>query len=256
MTEEGELIEDNTIVEFKYVKENEDMWKWVPLRVRYDKTNELSIKNSNFGNAYHVANSNWQSIHDPITEDMLSTGKNIYLKSSDDDVYYNKKNKKQTGNKRCKDTDNDPLRTFHNSFVKRMLIQAYSNDETLLMDFAVGKAGDFPKWIHSKIKFVYGIDISRDNIENKLDGACARYINYRKVYDKMAKVMFLQADSSKDLLQGQGFFDERSPKIQLALLGSGTKDKSIIGDGVYKLYGIAENMFDVTSMQFALTLYV
>ena len=251
MTEEGDLIEDNTIVEFKYVKENEDMWKWVPLRVRYDKTNELRTKNSNFGNAYLVANSNWQSIHNPITEEMLSTGNKIYLNSSDDDVYYNKKDTQRHGYKRG-EQDIDSLRTFHNSFVKRVLIQSYSNEETKLMDFAVGKAGDFPKWIHSKINFVYGIDISRDNIENKLDGACARYINYRKQYDKMAKVIFLQGDASKDLLQGQGFFDERSPKIQLALLGAGTKDKSIIGKGVYDLYGIAENMFDVTSMQFAL----
>ena len=30
------------------------------------------------------------------------------------------------------------------------------------------------------LRFVFGIDISRDNIENRLDGACARYLNYRK----------------------------------------------------------------------------
>ena len=95
LTEEGELIEDHSIVEFKYIKENEDLWKWVPLRVRYDKTNELRTTKNNFGNAYHVANSNWQSIHNPITEDMLSTGRGIFIDSGDDDVYYNKKKMKR-----------------------------------------------------------------------------------------------------------------------------------------------------------------
>lgn len=243
-TEEGELIEDYSIVEFKYIKENDELWKWVPLRVRYDKTNELRTTKNNFGNAYHVANSNWQSIHNPITEKMLSTGKEIYIDSSDDDVYYNKKKDEKSYTK--------IMRDFHNLFVKRILIQAYANEEALLFDFAVGKGGDFPKWIHSNIKFVMGVDLSRDNIENKLDGVCARYLNYKKKYKKMPKGMFLHADSSKDLLQGNAYYDERSINIQKAILGIGPKDKKFLGEGVYNLYGIASNMFDITSIQFAL----
>ena len=240
ITEEGDLIEDNTVVEFKYVKENERYWKWVPLRVRYDKTN-----NTDFGNAYMTANNNWQSIHNPITEEILSTGQKLYIDSSDDDVYYNKRDDLES--------NTDKMKIFHNTFVKRILIQSYSNEEKILMDFAVGKAGDFPKWIHSKLKFVFGVDLSRDNIENKLDGACARYLNYKKRrYKKMPQVMFLQADSSKDLLQRKAYFDERSLNIQHAILGIGSKDKKIIGKGVYDLYGIASNMFDITSIQFAL----
>ena len=47
-----------------------------------------------------------------------------------------------------------------------------------LIDYAVGKGGDLPKWINARLSFVLGIDLMRDNIENRLDGACARYLNY------------------------------------------------------------------------------
>ena len=50
---------------------------WKPLRVRYDKTSEYRTTGSNFGNAYHVANNNWQSIHNPITQDIK--GKQVTL---------------------------------------------------------------------------------------------------------------------------------------------------------------------------------
>ncbi|NDG65235.1 MAG: hypothetical protein EBY29_17510 [Planctomycetes bacterium] len=54
-THEGEYFEEDTIVEFSYDREK---MSWVPLRVRYDKTAELLAGLPNYGNAYHVANSN------------------------------------------------------------------------------------------------------------------------------------------------------------------------------------------------------
>ena len=41
--EEGEVIEDNMIVEFKYDVDDNYMWRWKPLRVRYDKTAQLEM---------------------------------------------------------------------------------------------------------------------------------------------------------------------------------------------------------------------
>jgi hypothetical protein len=75
-TKENEVIEDKMIVEFSYDKSLEEGWRWVPLRVRYDKTADFRKNGNNFGNAYHVANSNWHSIHYPVTEYMIITGKN------------------------------------------------------------------------------------------------------------------------------------------------------------------------------------
>ena len=176
-TEEDQVIEDNMIVEFRYDLDREKQWRWVPLKVRYDKTAEFRRGLKNYGNAYHVANSNWHSIHNPITRKMISTGKEIPNELGDDDIYYNRISKA---------TQTRGLRDFHNLFVKKLLVMSVSKRGDTLIDYAVGKGGDIPKWIAAKLSFVFGIDISKDNIENRLDGVCARFLNYRKKIKKYA----------------------------------------------------------------------
>ena len=68
-TEDNEIVEDNTIVEFRYDVNKDQFWRWIPIRVRYDKTSEYRSGGKNYGNAYHVANSNWHTIHNPITKE-------------------------------------------------------------------------------------------------------------------------------------------------------------------------------------------
>ena len=110
-TLENEEIEDYTIVEFSYDSSKPELWRWTPLRVRYDKTSELRSGGKNFGNAYHVANSNWQSIHNPISEEIIKTGNGVTIDNGDDDIYYNKvSNKSQTR----------ALRDFHNLYIKNI----------------------------------------------------------------------------------------------------------------------------------------
>ena len=89
-TEEGDIIEDHMIVEFSYDILRDGHFKWVPLRTRYDKTAEYRRGLKNYGNSYATANSNWSSIHNPITPNMIRSGLNIPTQSGDDDVYYNK----------------------------------------------------------------------------------------------------------------------------------------------------------------------
>lgn len=240
--DESETFEDNTIVEFKYVKDNKDMWKWVPIRVRYDKTADYRNGLKNYGNAYHVAQSVWSSIHHPVTEHMLSTGLNIPDELSDDDVYYNR-----TGNDETR-----ALRDFHNLYIKRKLIMGVSKRGDKLIDLAVGKGGDFPKWIASKLRFVFGIDISKDNIENRLDGACARYLNYRRKYKTMPSALFIQGNSSLNIQNGEGIYSEKGKQIMNAIIGKGEKDETKLGKGVYKHYGIGKDGFNIVSTQFAL----
>ena len=170
------------IVEFKYDITRSDGWRWVPLRVRYDKTAQLLRGLPNYGNAYHVANDTWQVIHAPITHDMMSSGENIpdYIEEEDEEVSdVNKKayyeiNGKNNSNK------SRGMRDFHNS-LKRKLIGAVSIRGDTLIDYSVGKAGDLPKWIKSNLKFVFGIDINKDNIHNHKDGACVRYLEQKMV---------------------------------------------------------------------------
>jgi hypothetical protein len=243
MTTEHDIIEDNMIVEFKYDDTKSEQWRWVPLRVRYDKTAEFRSGGRNYGNAYHVANSNWHSIHNPVTVDMITTGAGIPEDLGDDDVYYNRVSGA---------TMTRALRDFHNLYVKKKLIMSVSKRGDTLIDLAVGKAGDFPKWINAKLKFVFGIDISRDNIENRLDGACARFLNYKKKYNRIPDALFVVGNSSLNVRNGDALITEKGKQITNAVFGTGSKDVSTLGKGVYKQYAIAENGFDICSIQFAL----
>lgn len=242
-TESNELIENNMIVEFKYDFARDGLWRWVPLRVRHDKTADFRSGGKNFGNAFHVANSNWHSIHNPITENMITTGEGIPDELADDDVYYNK----MSG-----PSNTRGLRDFHNLFVKRALILAASKRGGTLIDLAVGKGGDIPKWIAAKLKFVFGLDLSRDNIENRLDGACARYLNYRKKFRVMPKALFTVGNSGVNIRSGDGIVSEKGKQITRAVFGQGPKDVVDLGKGVHAQYGIGEKGFDVCSVQFAL----
>ena len=252
-TEEEESIETDTIVEFKYEFNENVFMRWKPLRVRYDKTAEYKNTNAIFGNAYHVANSNWQTIHNPITAEMLV---NEELKITmddieDKDVYYNKGSGPSL-------TVN--LRDFHNTYVKKLIIDTVSSENKILVDFAVGKAGDLQKWIHSKLSFVLGIDISKDNIHNKKDGACARYIGVKQKNKQIPDALFIQGDSSKliikslttdDPLVDEVEEDKKSKFVLSQVLG---KDKASekLGKYISKNFGVANKMFDVGSIQFAI----
>tara|TARA_Y100000591_G_scaffold191498_1_gene165597 strand:- start:658 stop:4164 length:3507 start_codon:yes stop_codon:yes gene_type:complete len=242
LTKEGEIIEDNMIVEFSYEKENENKWKWTPLRVRYDKTADLRNGGNNFGNAYHVANSNWHSIHNPITDEIIKTGLGINENIGDDDVYYNA----VSGKSRTKS-----MRDFHNKFVKNHLIKNVSSPGHNLIDLAVGKAGDFPKWIAAKLNFVFGIDIAKDNIENRKDGACARYLNNKKKKGRIPKALFVEGNSSVNIRNTEGIITDQGKKITNAVFGKGAKDVKDLGKGVYNVYGIGSEGFNICSIQFA-----
>ena len=76
--------------EFKYDITREAGWRWVPLRVRYDKTTKLRSGLREYGNPYHVSNDIWNSIHNPITEEIISSGIGIPKFVSDQDIYYNR----------------------------------------------------------------------------------------------------------------------------------------------------------------------
>ena len=241
--ETNEVFENNMIVEFKYDFSKPKEFRWIPIRVRYDKTEEYRKGLPQYGNAYRVANSNWHSIHNPVTEEMISTGRNIPDELGDDDVYYNRVSK---------NSYTDAMRDFHNLFVKQKLIKSISKKGDTLIDYAVGKGGDIPKWIKAKLSFVFGIDISKDNIYNKLNGACARYLNYKKDFDIMPNALFLWGNSSLNIRNNDALNDEKSKKISQAVFGKGIKDKEKLGIAVYRQYGKGKEGFNISSCQFAL----
>lgn len=237
------VIEDETIVECKYDPTKPKFWQWVPIRVRLDKTSDYRSGGRNYGNAYHVAQSVWNSIHNPVTLDMITTGKGIPDLIADDDVYYNRK---------AQGTITRSLRDFHNLFVKRQLILAASNRGGTLIDMSVGKGGDFPKWIAAKLSFVFGLDVSRDNIENKINGTCARFLNYRKQFRSMPYALFVQANSGLNIRSTEACITDKGKEITRAVFGDGPKDSKKLGKGVFRQYGKGEEGFDVVSNQFSI----
>ena len=254
-TEEGDVFEENMIVEFRYDSERKGAWRWVPLRVRYDKTAQTSSlcggfaaafrkKKPSFGNDFTTANSNWFSIHNPITEHMLSTGVGISeTEAVGEDVYYNR---------RSTDSTTRGLRDFHNLYVKMRMIGGASNRKDTLIDFAVGKAGDLSKWRAAKLRFVFGVDVSKDNIMNRSDGACARYLTEASKYRGMFDALFLHGNSAQNIRGGDAFEGYKEKMIAKAVFGEGPKIRAELGETVYKAYGIAQEGFNISSCQFAL----
>ena len=257
VTEEGaEVFEDLTIVEFKYDKPEK---RWIPLRIRYDKTADLRKNGKNFGNDYKTADSVWYSIHYPVTEDIIKgVDKNINYdetsaegdvgSTSISEVYY-----KSSSSNIEKVTEG--LRDFHNKFVKAALIYEMSKTGDTLIDFAVGKAGDLHKWKESGLSFVYGIDISRDNIENPANGACTRYVNFARENAKKMEAMFVVGNTSRNIKDGSAFSgsSQLTREISNSVFGKGSVDslKKLGLNGVVENYGKGESGFDISSIQFA-----
>lgn len=253
MTKENEVIETEMVIEFAYNFNDDKRLRWEPLRVRYDKTAQYRNFHKSFGNDFTVANSNWVSINNPITKEMI-TDKDLKVSIEDveiKNVYYNK-------NKGVVHTKN--LRTFHNMNVKKLLLDSVMSSfkDCLLIDYAVGKGGDLYKWIHNKPKFVFGIDISKDNIHNNSDGVCTRYLKLKRDTKNVFDAMFIRGDSSKLIMNGDFVKideDEEDEKISMGVTEQifGLKEKTNhFGNYVGSLHSISRKLFDVGSIQFAL----
>jgi hypothetical protein len=237
-----QTFDDDMVVEFRWSQSLEKGWQWVPIRVRYDKTSEYQRKGKITCNAYTTAEGVWRSINKPITAEMISTGSNI-PNVVDDNIYYNRSNVQ---------TNTQSLRDFHNRYVKRKLIVDVSKRGDTLIDMSVGMGGDLQKWVDAKLSFVFGIDFSKDNIHNRIKGACARYLRIKKNYKTIPGALFIQGDSSKNIKSGEACFSEKGKQIVKALDGVAVKDKNILGEGVYKRYGISQNGFNIVSNQFSI----
>lgn len=237
----GDEILDNTIVEFAWIDD-----AWAPMRVRYDKT-ELYRKQgiSRTANDMKSAISIWRTILNPVTKEMITGHVKVpapVIDDLDDDKYY------------FREIARDKMATksmldFHNYWIKNVcLIQKYKGKT--LFDIACGKAGDLNKWVDAGYQKVLGIDYSRDNIENPMDGAYARTLKKFARRKYMPKYLYLTLDGGQVL--NEQYFDmlkdENDKKIARGVWGYGKQDK-LLGD----FYGfVPKQGFDVVSCQFAI----
>ena len=229
----GDVIQSNMIVEMSYHPERAPGWRWVPMRIRFDKTEKL--QRGLIGgtmNADWVANSIWSSIHNPVTEAMVKTGEinEVVVGVPTTGKYYNRKAPKRDVMK------TQPMRNFHNDYVKRdVLLRRTIPTGGALCDLAMGKAGDLHKWVSAGVGRVFGCDYSASNINDPQDGAYARLLSKMIEMggrDKVAPMVFVQADAAVNLKSG--------------LSGVTEEDKALL------IRELATSTFDVVSCMFAI----
>ena len=215
-----EPILDGSIVEMRYDPSQEPGWRWIPSRIRHDKTERLqralskkgSTKISGTMNDEKTANSVWNSIHNPITPSMIKTGKEeplneeimSILKTREAEVsktYYEQKAPKENF------AIISGLQKFHNEYIKNILLlkTTLRGGNKHLLDLSCGKGGDLFKWVFNHAQYVVGVDIAGDNITNPKNGAYHRYIE--ALIDlgpqRVPKMAFIIGDSSRRLIDGE-----------------------------------------------------
>jgi hypothetical protein len=225
----GEPIQDRSIVEMRYEPGNDPGWRWIPIRIRYDKTERLqrgTIERTL--NSEKVANDNWNSIYDPVTESMIRTGSEEPTEEEIEGLLKAAKGREDLERKYYdrKAEKNDMLlvrgmRDFHNKWVKeRILLQTtLSGGGKALMDVACGKAGDLQKWRRANVDFVLGIDYAGENILDQKNGAYARLLSTWMTNGKenVPPMIFAIGDSSKPIVNGEAGSTAEEQRILRAI---------------------------------------
>ena len=233
LTLEGEIIQEGHVIEFIYDdNESEERFKWKPLRIRENKK----------ANGFHTASNVWRSLNNPVTTEIITTGK------CPDDVEFQ-------GLKGQHDKLTKPFRGFSN-YVKNKLLQTVTEDinEVSLMDLCCGKIVDLKKWRFNKVKTAVAIDIDTDSIHNHNDGAAVRILKHSESDAELRKLakqtLLICGDCSKNLFNGNAGCDLLN-KYYLDVL-YGNHEISGVNPKLEKLWGKGQNKFNIITCNFGI----
>jgi len=255
---EGDIIEDNTVVEFAYDKSLADNFRWIPLRTRMDKTDMVIKYKRRYGNSEWVGNKTWRSIMDGIEISDIELLSKLdtyethskYLKNKitaksieemrKENKYYQEKNELAKG-----------LGQFHN-FIKSNLIYTYcslmyNKKKMDILDIGCGRGGDINKFYHSRVGSYIGIDLDYGNLFSAGDSATSRYNNNKKKYPGFTNMKFIQADASIP-------FDFTNQKAVIGNMKDDNK-KLLINTFGEDLNSTNYKTFDVMNAQFTIHYY-
>ena len=206
---DGKIINDKTVVEFYYeMNENIDPYtKWVPLKTRYDKTEQVMRYKVQYGNSLYVAEKVWKSILNPVTMEQFSllANNNTYEQTMNrlkgtviiDDVIQETRNAYYQRNEKL----GRHFRRFQN-FVKSLLIYTYMNYlyndyQNSILDLSCGVGGDINKFFYATAEFVVGIDLDLYGLTNLSNGAMIKYEKMKKKIEKCTKNGIYTGNSNK-----------------------------------------------------------
>jgi len=227
----NEPIQDKSIVEMRYDPSKPRGWRWIPLRIRHDKTERLQKGTlERTLNSEMVANSVWSSIHAPITESMIRSGNSqpnekeavrslekIEERDTMALTYFNRKGQVKD------ESFVRGLREFHNHYIKEVVLYSacLKGGGKKLIDIACGKGSDIRRWSQADVAFVLGVDTAGDNITNTEDGCYSRYIEYgrRNKGKTLAPMVFVVGDSKKRYIDGQAGATDEERDILRSIFG-------------------------------------
>ncbi len=223
----NEPIPDGSIVEMRYEPLRDPGWRWIPMRIRHDKTERLLTtgKYERTLNSEKVANSVWNSIHEPVTESMIRTGSEEPTEEEMKRIVTDKL--KTYYNRSASQADLNlvrGMRDFHNKYIKdRILYEPImKGGRKKVMDFACGRAGDLHKWINGNAGFVFGVDYAGKNITAE-DGAYGRYMNaFMQKKGRVPLMAFAIGDSSLNIRSGEAGSTPEEKDIMRAVFGQST----------------------------------
>jgi SAM-dependent methyltransferase len=206
----GDVIEDETVVEFIYDKTTDEsvdnVYRWIPIKTRYDKTESVMRYQKKYGNEIHVAHRIWKSINHPITIDNIYTlsksetfnteftrlMQSLSVTNSNSNTNTNK-NKNSYYQKTTKLAQN--MRSFHN-WIKKNMIMYYCLNKKSVLDIGCGRGGDINKFISAKVENYVGIDIDYSGLYQITDSAVNRYSSIKQFNPDITKMYFIQADAN------------------------------------------------------------
>ncbi len=246
--ENGDPILDRSIVECRYEPGNDPGWRWIPMRIRYDKTERFlrGIIGRTL-NKDTSAEGVWNSIHEPITKYMISTGSEVPSQKEIEEmrgavaaaaagdiakVYYDRKGQKEREGQKDDIKLVEGLRKFHRIFVKEkiLLSSGLRGGEKTLVDLACGQGGDLWSWLNLKAGFVYGTDIAGEGIRDPQNGIYRRYLNGVMKYggyDRIGKMIFTIGSSARRLATGEAGATPEESNMMRAIYGQVAPDGPI-----------------------------
>ena len=237
--ESGDPIQDSSIVEMRYEPKADAGWRWIPMRIRYDKTERF--QRGELGrtlNKDEAAEGVWNSIHEPVSVYMIRSGAaqpsgaeltamgGAVEKLAGGEiakVYYERRGEKKDlmivkG-----------LKEFHRRYVKERILwgAGLRGGGKTVVDLACGQGGDLWSWVDFGASFVYGTDIAGNGIRDPQDGAYRRYLNAvmkYEGYENVPRMIFTIGSSAKNLATGEAGASSEESNIMRSVYGRVSAD--------------------------------